>query len=113
MSEKLFRFRGVGVVVDTTETAEFDISLHGVSSRDLEVIHRSLTTVILSEADRYVGPVRIREVSGFDVAFLTTREGDSVVITIGAIQPPSADDPMEEVLKRIGVIAMFRGAAGI
>ena len=113
MSEKLFRYRGVSVVVDTTETAEFDIALHGVGPRDLEAIHRSLTTVILSESDRSVGPVRIREIAGLDIAFLTTREADRIVITIGAIQPPSADDPMEEVLNRIGVIAMFRGAAGV
>ena len=113
MAEGLFRHRGVRIVVDTTETAELDIALHSVSEAMLSSIHRSLSTLVVSEKDRSVGPVRIREIAGYDVVFLTAREAGNIVVTIGAIQPPSEDEPLEEVLKKIGIVAMFRGATGV
>ena len=99
--------------MDTTATAELDVQLHSVTDADLASIHRSLANLVHSNADRSVGPVRIREIAGFDVVFLTTREDGDVVITIGAIQPPSPEDPIEKVLEQMGVMAKFRGAMGL
>jgi len=108
-----FRTRGIGVVADTTEAAEFYIRGYQVSDESLAAIVRSITQVMHSEYDRHVGNVIIREIEGYDVVYIAGRDGDQVVMTVGMVIPPDEDDPTETLLKRLGVMAIFRGATGV
>ncbi|MDU8910586.1 hypothetical protein [Aestuariicoccus sp. MJ-SS9] len=109
----MIRNRGVRVFVDTTETAELDIALFRVPPDIVEAIARNLSDLPVSPRDRHAGNVRIRELSGFDVAFVLTRDNASLVVTIAVLRPPDPDDPLEENLKRLGLLDMIRGASGM
>ena len=79
----------------------------------MDAIGNSLKAVPFSDQDRLAGAVRVRTLLGYEIAFVLTRHDRSLVITIGAIRPPDPAEPLEEKLKRLGVIATIRGAAGI
>ncbi|MGR3378205.1 hypothetical protein [Salipiger abyssi] len=113
MPESFFRYRGVRPVLDTTDQAEWDVAGYQISEAMMQRIARRLTSVMFSNEDRVVGPVRVRELEGFDVMFTVHRDGPEVVITIGGLRPPDAKNPTEEILKKLDVVATFRGALGI
>ncbi|MEM1130779.1 MAG: hypothetical protein AAGH83_09685 [Pseudomonadota bacterium] len=113
MSSNVFRHRGLKVAVDTTEMAEFDIRELTLSDALVENIGRRLRDMAFSKQDRVVGDVRVREMFGYDVAFIVGRQNGTVVITIGAVEVPSPTDPMEVVLARLDLVAMFRGVTGL
>lgn len=108
-----FRYRGVEVVVDTTEIAEHDIAGFQISAFDLNAIAENLLSETFSPRDRLVGALRVRELKGYDVIFTVGREERLVVITIGSIRPPDPLEKTEVTLKRLGVLAMLRGASGL
>lgn len=108
-----FRKRGVKVLVETLEAAEFDIEGYQISEKDVAVVGNSLKTLPISLQDRFAGPVRVRTLKGYDVAFLLTREGHDMVVTIGAVRPFDPQSPLETKLKNLDLVATFRGALGI
>mgnify|MGYP006909078763 CR=1 FL=1 len=111
--ESEFRYRGVKTLVDTTDTAEFDIASIPVSEETLTKIARNLKALPHSPRDRVVGDVRLREVENLDIVFFITRELDAVVVNIGGVVIPDPNNPTEEVLKKLGTMAILRGAVGI
>ncbi|MGR3313139.1 hypothetical protein [Roseovarius indicus] len=113
MSDSVFRYRGLKVVVDTTEKAEFDAKSLRLGDKTMERIGRELAETSFSPRDRVVGDVRVREIEGYDVAFVNGREDSRLVITIGRIERPDPDNPLEEVLKKLGPLAILRGASGV
>lgn len=113
MSENPFRYRGLKVVIDTTEKAEFDAAGLRLGDKVMERIGRELLETSFSPRDRVAGDVRVREIQGYDVAFINGREDGTLVITVGRIERPDPANPLEEVLKKLGPLAIFRGASGI
>lgn len=113
MSEELFRHRGVHVVVDTTQTADFDIQLYEVPDATVARIVRSLTDAVHVSSDRAVGALLIREMDGFDVVFLVGREEADIVVTIGRIMPVDPENPTEVILRNLNIIAILRGSTGL
>ncbi len=113
MSDSVFRYRGLKVVVDTTEKAEFDIKGYQISDARMERIGARLRESALSRQDRIVGDIRVREMEGYDVVFIVGREGDTLVITIGAVEVSDPDNPIEKILQKLGPVAIFRGATGL
>ncbi len=112
MATSPFRHRGVRVVVDTVETAEFDMQIYDIAPEIVDTIGRALVSLPQSTEDRAVGNFLIREIAGFDVVFIIGREDTTVVITIGRIRPPDPANPTELLLKSAGIAAIFRGATG-
>ncbi|THF93264.1 MAG: hypothetical protein E8G75_03955 [Sulfitobacter sp. SK025] len=100
------------VVVDTTEVAEFDIKGYQINDADLETIAKELRDNALSESNRTVGDIKVREMKGYDVAFIVGRDDDRIIITIGGLELPDREMPMEKVIKGLGYIATVRGAFG-
>jgi len=113
VSDSAFRYRGLKVVVDTTEKAEFDIAGYQIPDAAMETIASQLRDVSFSLRDRVIGDARVRAIDGYDVVFIIGREDDTVVITIGAVLMPDPANPTEELLKKLGPIAIFRGASGV
>lgn len=113
MDDSAFRYRGLKVVVDTTEKAEFAIKGYQISDARMERIARRLRESAFSSADRIVGDIRVRELEGYEVVFIVGRDRDTLVITIGAVEVPNADNPIEEILQKLGPVAIFRGASGV
>ncbi len=113
LSDSAFRYRGLKVVIDTTEKAEFDIKGYQISDARLERIGRRLRESALFRADRIIGDIRIRRLEGYDVVFIVGRESDTLVITIGAVEVPDPNNPIEVILQKLGYIAIFRGASGL
>ncbi|WP_308916820.1 hypothetical protein [Jannaschia sp. LMIT008] len=108
-----FAKRGLPVRVVTTEQAEFDIAQFGLSERVVEAIGKNLQEVAFSPRDREVAGIRIRELHGYEVMFLTTKVGNAFEVAVGSIRPPDPSDPVDEKLKRLGFLATFRSAFGI
>ena len=113
MARGTLRYRGVIPVVDTTEAAEWDIAELGLSDDRLERIARRLAALPVATADRVVGAIRIREVAGLDILVHIHREERLEVITICGLRRPTPDDPTEAILKRLGPLAILRGATGL
>ena len=107
MDEELFRFRGVRVVVDTVQTAEFDIKLYEVPDATVERVVHSLTDAVHLSSDRAVGPLLIREVDGFDVVFILGREEADIVVTIGRIMRADPENPTEVILRNLNIVAIL------
>ncbi|MDF0602943.1 hypothetical protein P1J78_19545 [Psychromarinibacter sp. C21-152] len=99
--------------MDTTEKAEFEIRGLQIPDSTMERIASRLRDVTFSFEDRVVGAVRVRELEGYEVVFLVGREDQTLVVTIGAVEVPNPDDPVEAVLKRLGPLAILRGASGL
>ena len=100
-------------MLDTVEQAELDLVLHSISEETVAMIGRSLLSAAWLTTDRAVGNFLIREVAGYDVVLIVGREAEQVVITIGRIRPPDPDDPTEDLLRKVGAVAIFRGATGV
>ena len=113
MTDSPFRYRGLQVAVDTTETAEFDRELYDITAAAFEAIGTSLARLPHSVDDRLVGDIRIREIDGIDVIFLLSREDATLVATIIGLRPPTPNDPTDAILKRLGTLAILRGASGL
>ena len=109
----VFRYRGIEVVVDTTQPAELQINGYQVSPSDIEAIERNLSDVMMSDGDQTIGDFRIRVIKGYEVAFVLGREDDLVVVTIAAVVPRQARYRLADVLKGLGKIAIIRGATGL
>lgn len=101
------------MVIDTTEKAEFDIMGYQIPDATMEAIASQLRDVSFSRRDRIVGDVRVRECDGYDIVFIIGREENTMVITIGAVILPDPQSPTEELLQKLGPIAIFRGALGL
>lgn len=113
MTTSPLRYRGLTPVVDTTEAAEWDIAELGMSDTDLDRIALNLRALPVSTVDRAVGSIRIRESDGLDILFHIHREERLEVITICGLRRPTPDDPTEAILKRLGALAIIRGATGV
>jgi hypothetical protein len=109
----VIRDRGLKVVVDTTEVAEWDLAGYRLPDSAVERIASRLAAVPHSPEDRVVGDVRVRELEGMDVIFTISREPGLIVVTIGGVRPPDPETPTEGILKALGHIATFRGAIGL
>lgn len=113
MAQSVFRQRGIPVVLDTTEVAELDAALYGIGNDVMERIGRNLLKVTHSPRDRPVGEARVRELEGFDVIFMIVSDAMSIRIVIAGLRPPDPEDPTEEYLRKIGLVAKLRGAFGV
>jgi len=113
MSSSEFRYRGIPVILDTTEVAELDVALLGIPNETMEVIGRNLKTVTYSTSDRVIGQVRVREIAGHDVIFMLASEDGALRIVVGGVRVPDPNDPTEAVLKRLDAVAILRGAFGM
>lgn len=113
MTGSAFRVRGIQIVVDTTEQAEFDVAGYQIGDAAMERIARRLKAMPFSSQDRVVGDIRVRLLEGYDVIYIVGRELDKLVVTIGGLRPPDPNDPTENILHRLGMVAMFRGATGV
>jgi hypothetical protein len=83
LSKSAFRNRGLSVVVDTTQTAEFDFASHRINIGQQEAIATNLKQVPNSPLDRCIGDIRIREIlDGWDVAFLLAFDKNDVVVLV-------------------------------
>ena len=108
-----FRYRGVTVVVDTAQSAEFDIRYYSVPGDTVTRIGDAVLRLPQAATDRAVGPFLIREIEAFDVVWMIGREGRDAVITIYRIRPPDPADPTERILQSLNLAAMLRGATGV
>lgn len=113
MTESAFRHRGLRVVVDTTEKAEFDIRGYQIGTAMMERIAGRLCAVVFSPEDRVVGDVRVRLLEGYDIIFFVARDRDVIVVTIGGVRVPDKAKPTEGILKSLGLAAILRGASGV
>lgn len=106
MAKSHFRRRGLKVVVDTTEQAEFDFAGFQVPPAVQEAIARELKLVPKSFEDRFSGDIRLREIRGWDVAFVIWRENNAWVVTIiGADRPKEMEKQLNR-LRRAGLAAL-------
>jgi len=105
--------RGVKVVAETTEKAEFDIRGYQITDAAMDQIAARLKEVLFSSEDRCVGDLRIRELEGYDVVHFVGRDGDRIVVTIAQLRVPDPDNPTERILEKLGRAAIFRGATGL
>lgn len=113
MAKSALRHRGVRVEVDTTEIAEWDIASIQIAEDVLERIARNLKTVTHSDRDRVVGDVRVREIEGYDIVFFLGMQDGVMVVTIGKVAIPDPDNATETLLKKLGPLAILRGATGL
>ena len=74
---------------------------------------RSLVAVPLSEADRIVGLYQIRRIADCDVVFSQQYAAGSVVILLCHVLRAEDDDRLDDLLRRLEVVATFRGAFGV
>lgn len=111
MPDSSFRKRGLKVVVDTTEQAEFDFALHRISPVDQERIATNLKAMPSSPRDQHVGSVRIREaIAGWDVAFVITPDGHEIVVLVIGIDGAGALESQFELLGRAAIKSLPPGA---
>lgn len=104
-----FRNRGLKVVVDTTQEAEFDFASHQISRKQQERIAANLKKIPISEGDRVYGDVNLREaVPGWDVAFVRALDGAEWVILIIGAEPAGQMEEHFEYLRRSGMKALPR-----
>ncbi|SIN97016.1 hypothetical protein [Vannielia litorea] len=108
-----FTRRGVKVVAETTEKAEFDIRCYHITDAAMDRIAARLKEALFSPDDRVVGDLRIRELEGYDVVHFVGRDGDRIVVTIAQLRVPDPDNPTERILEKLGRAAIFRGATGL
>lgn len=113
MSETAFRHRGLRVVVDTTEKAEFSIRGYQISDAMMERVARQLRESVFLGTARSFGDLWIREIEGYDFVYLIGREQDKLVFTIGAVEPVDPENPIDAILDKLGPLALLRGATGL
>lgn len=101
------------IVADTTNSAEFDIRGLQISDGALDSAVRNLKETLFSPRDRVVGDARVRELDGFDYVFFIARDQINIVVTVAGVRVPDPSNPTEEILKKVGLTAMFRGATGL
>ncbi len=109
----LFRHRGVEVVIDTTDTAEFDIADLKLEDDLLESFVRSLKSVPFSKDDLTQGALRARTIQMYDLFFIVGREESEMVVTLGGIQHHESETALRTALKVAEKVGMLRGAAGV
>lgn len=99
-----FRKRGLRVVVDTTETAEFDFASAQISAAQQEEIATNLKAVPVSQRDKLFGYVRIREIlPGWQVAFIIAPDGDELVVLVIGLDTVEGMETQLELLMRAGL----------
>ena len=108
-----FRYRGIRAVIDTTLPAELQLAGYQVSQSTLDQIDRSLTDVTFSDDDQRYDHYHIRVVKDYDIAFVMSREGALVVITIVAVLPHDPEQPMKKIMQHLGKVATLRSASGL
>lgn len=107
LTDSVFRNRGLEVVIDTTKEAEFDFASHRLTQRQVEAIGQALKAVPVSNSDRCVGSVRIREVqTGKEVAFLISQEGSEVVVLIMGLDNVGELESRFNQILRAGVVSL-------
>ena len=105
--------RGIRVEVETIEPAEFDLASHQLGEEFLGRAARNLANVPVSGRDVVEGPVRIRNMDGFDIAFLLHRSDHRLIVTIGRVWPEEKRARMRSLSQQAEMVAMPRGATGI
>ncbi|MEM0937787.1 MAG: hypothetical protein AAGJ91_17985 [Pseudomonadota bacterium] len=86
---------------------------HHLDDHFLDRVARNLSIVPLSPRGLLEGPVRVREIEGYDLAFLVARRPEAMVITIVRIWPKGERSMQMRVMQALGVIALFRDASGV
>ena len=109
----VFRHRGIKVVVDTTDTAEFDIQGYQLTVEFLQAVERNFTSVPFSDNDICEGSLRARTIDDYDFFFIVGRLEGEMVVTIGGIQPHESEAALHKALKIAEKIVVLRGAAGV
>lgn len=104
----VFRNRGLSVVVDTTDVAEYDFQLHGISDQQISRIGTLLKATPHSMLDRSVGSIRFRDVLNGEkeVAYLLTQDRSEVVVLILGIDDIGKLESRLNVLKRAGMSSL-------
>ena len=108
-----FKRRGLPVEVVTTDVTELDVALYGVAEERLEQIGAALKAAPILSGDLDIGGARLRRFADLDVAFIVTADDRAFVITIGNIQPIGHEPSLDVMLRRVGIVAMLRGASGV
>ncbi len=108
-----FRHRGVSVVVDTTDVAEFDIADHKISEDFLETVAKNFASVPFSNTDVAEGNLRAHTMGEYDFFFTVGRHKAEMVVTIGGVQIHECETKLQKALKVAEKIGMLRGATGI
>ena len=107
------RYRGLEVVVDKTEAAEFDIKGLQISETLLDVVARSLKAVTYSDHDLVVNGARVRTLGDYQYVFFVSRDKQAIVITICGVVPVEDNDATEGILRALDFAAMLRSATGV
>ena len=95
-----FRNRGLNVVVDTIKQAEFDFAKLKLTERQQEIIANTLRALPNSKDDRYVGDMRVREIAGYDIAFVIVRDNDEIaIIIVGVERAQELETPLQLVVR--------------
>jgi len=93
--------------------AELDIKGFQLSDPFLDRIARQLKLVPFSESDRLAEGLRIRQIDGYDVICVLSRDHSDVIVTIAGIRLPSVTNPTERILRKLNFLAMVRSALGL
>lgn len=109
----VFRHRGVKVVVDTTDTAEFDIQGYQLPEAFLETVERQFIAVPFSDDDICEGSLRARTIDGYDFFFIVGRLDSEMVVTIGGVEVHTDETNLRKALKVAEKVGMLRGATGV
>jgi len=94
------------VAIHTTKQAEFDFASWHVPGDTQESIARNLKTMPKSPGDRYFGDIRVRQISGWDVAFLIAPLGNEWVILVISVEPPNESERMFDYALRVGFASL-------
>ena len=109
----VFEKRGVAVSIVTTDVAELDAALYGLSDERVEVIGRNIKSLPTSRTDRAVGPMLVRTIEGYDVLYVVTTTPEGISIVVSGISPVETGELASDALRITELIAMFRGALGV
>lgn len=108
-----FSRRGLTVEVETIISAEYDFQLLNISNAQQEKIGASFIKLPISKDDDLEPPARIREFDGFDVCYIISRASDTIVVTLIRVWPTAERELMRELLEKVSMIDMIRGASGL
>ena len=108
-----FDRRGDALRLVTTETAELDIALLGLSEAEVNGIARSLRQVGLSDGDVMVAPLFVRTIGDLEVGYTRALVDGVPTLTVFSIKDARPGDPVARALKGLEVVAMLRRVFGL
>lgn len=108
-----FRYKGIKTVVDTTDTAQFDIDSYQITEASQKAVEQNFSTVPFSKNDVSNGAVHARTIDGYDYFFIVGQQEDKLVVTIGGVQTHESEDALRKCMKLAEKVGLFRGVSGV